>query len=268
MLYVASRRSTNDGKHSRKPMMRDRFHADSVCRGLRERMYATGDIGYWNDEGELVCLGRNDRQTKLRGFRVYLEDLEARIAKIQDVNAAAVTRHEDELIALVQPGSICAAACKERMASVLPAHAIPRYIIPVDRFPMTMAGKLDYKVFPNLLERVVTAPVDEQMSPTEQRIARNWSDVLGQAKTKEIVPDSSFAAMGGHSLLQLRLASRLSADFGRTVPLAVIVNALSLRDMARHVDKLVRSRCQPTTQSVSQLGPNDVSRMEAEWLAK
>ncbi|RHZ58270.1 hypothetical protein CDV55_104248 [Aspergillus turcosus] len=266
-IYLAGVQVSN-GYLNQPDLTRDRFHADSVCQGLRERMYATGDIGYWNDEGELVCLGRNDRQIKLRGFRVDLEDIEARISKIQDVNAAAVTRHGDELIALVQPGSICTAACKERMASVLPAHAIPRYIIPVDRFPMTMAGKLDYKAFPNLLERSLTSPVDEQMSPTEQRIARSWSDVLGQAKTKEIVPDSSFAAMGGHSLLQLRLASRLSAEFGRTVPLAVVVNALSLRDMARHVDKLVTGRCQPTTQSVSQLGPNDVSRMEAEWLAK
>ncbi|KAF7168105.1 hypothetical protein CNMCM6106_003431 [Aspergillus hiratsukae] len=266
-IYLAGVQVSN-GYLNQPDLTRDRFHADSVCRGLRERMYATGDLGYWNDEGELVCLGRNDRQIKLRGFRLDLEDIETRISKIEDVNAAAVTRYGDELIALVQPGSICAAACKERMASVLPVHAIPRYIIPVDRFPMTMAGKLDYKAFRKLVERTVTSPVDEQMSPTEQRIARNWSDVLGQAQTKEIVPDSSFAAMGGHSLLQLRLASRLSAEFGRTVPLAVIVNALSLRDMARHVDKLVKGRCQPTTQSVSQMGPNDVSRMEAEWLAK
>ncbi|RHZ46026.1 uncharacterized protein CDV56_102363 [Aspergillus thermomutatus] len=246
----------------------DRFHADSVCRGLRERMYATGDIGYWNNEGELVCLGRNDRQIKLRGFRLDLEDIEARISSIQGVNAAAVTRHEDDLIALVQPSSISAAWCKERMASVLPAHAIPRYIIPVDRFPMTMAGKLDYKELPNWLERTRTAPVATHMSPTERRIAKSWCDLLGQVKTEEIAPDSSFVAMGGHSLLQLRLASRLSAEFGRTVPLAVIVNALSLRDMARHVDKLVTRGCHLTTHPVSQMGPNDVSRMEAEWLAK
>lgn len=266
-IYLAGVQVSN-GYLNQPELTRDRFHADSVCRGLRERMYATGDIGYWNDEGELVCLGRNDRQIKLRGFRVDLEDIEARISEIQGVNAAAVTRHEDELIALVQPGSICPTACKEGMARVLPVHAIPRYIIPLDRFPMTMAGKLDYKAFAKLLERTVTVPVDEQMSPTEERIAKIWSDVLGQAKTKEIVPDSNFAAMGGHSLLQLRLTSRLSAEFGRTVPLAVIVNALSLRDMARQVDKLGRRRCRPTTQSVGQIGPNDVSRMEAEWLAK
>jgi hypothetical protein len=216
-------------------------------------MYATGDIGYWDDEGELICLGRNDRQIKLRGFRVDLEDLEARISKIEGINAAAVARNEDELIALVQPSSISAMACKERMASELPAHAIPRYIVPVDRFPMTMAGKLDYKVFPKLLERAVTGPVDRHMSPTEQRIAKNWSDLLGQVETKEIVPDSSFAAMGGHSLLQLRLASRLSAEFGRPIPLAIIVNALSLRDMAHHVDKLVTRGCHLARQSGSQM---------------
>jgi acyl carrier protein len=266
-IYLAGVQVSN-GYLNQPGLTHDRFHADSVCRGLRERMYATGDIGYWNDEGEAICLGRNDRQIKLRGFRVDLEDLEARISKIEGINAAAVAPHEDELIALVQPSSISAMACKERMASELPAHAIPRYIVPVDRFPMTMAGKLDYKVFPRLLERTVTGPVDRHMSPTEQRIAKSWSDLLGQAKTNEIVPDSSFAAMGGHSLMQLRLASRLSAEFGRPIPLAVIVNALSLRDMAHHVDKLVSRGCHVARQSGSQMGPNDVSRMEAEWLAK
>ncbi|GIJ86440.1 nonribosomal peptide synthase [Aspergillus pseudoviridinutans] len=266
-IYLAGVQVSN-GYLNQPSLTRDRFHADSVCRGLRERMYATGDMGYWNDEGELICLGRNDRQIKLRGFRVDLEDLEARISTIQGVNAAAVTRHEDELIALVQPSSICATTCKERMASMLPAHAIPRYIIPVDRFPMTMAGKLDYKAFHNLLKRTGTAQVDKQMSSTEQRIAKNWSDLLGQLKTKEIFPDSSFVAMGGHSLLQLRLASRLSAEFGRPIPLALIVNALSLRDMARHVGKLVARGCRLATQSGIQMGPNDVSRMEGEWLAK
>jgi non-ribosomal peptide synthetase component F len=46
-----------------------------------ECMYKTGDRAYWNENGELSLLGRNDREVKLRGFRIDLDDLEVRIVR-------------------------------------------------------------------------------------------------------------------------------------------------------------------------------------------
>ncbi|OJD30963.1 nonribosomal peptide synthase-like protein [Diplodia corticola] len=127
-----------------------RFVADPVCPGLDEMMYRTGDRGFWNQRGELVCLGRTDRQLKLRGFRLDLDDLELRIARALPagaITAVALTRacRGDTLVAMVQPAALDPAAVRAAVARQLPRQAVPSAIACVDEFPMTRAGKVDLK---------------------------------------------------------------------------------------------------------------------------
>jgi amino acid adenylation domain-containing protein len=125
-----------------------RFLPDTVCPGLVENMYRTGDRGYWNDAGELVCLGRNDRQVKLRGFRLDLDDLEVRILKaLPDIQAVALTTsmRGDTLVAMVQPASLQPDTIITVISQKLPKHAVPSALVCVDVFPMTRAGKIDVK---------------------------------------------------------------------------------------------------------------------------
>ncbi|KAL4783354.1 hypothetical protein BJX76DRAFT_368477 [Aspergillus varians] len=230
-IYLAGVQVSN-GYIGQPDLTKERFFPDAVCRGLGERMYGTGDIGYWNQDGELVCLGRNDRQTKLRGFRLDLDDVEA------------LARYEDDLVALIQPATACAAQCRKQMTTVLPTHAVPRYIIPVAKFPMT----------PTVDIRAVARP-SNVMSTTERR-------------ETEITPNTNFIAIGGHSLLQLRLASRLSKVFNCSVPLTTIIEAATLRDLSCTIDKLRQRECREYVHASNEGHEHDVSRMEAEWISK
>ncbi|PSN67008.1 acetyl-CoA synthetase-like protein [Corynespora cassiicola Philippines] len=125
-----------------------RFVPDTVCPDLGEKMYRTGDEGYWDENGEVVCLGRRDRQVKMRGFRLDLDDLEARIIKaLPEIKAAALTKSErgDTLVAMLQPASLQQEVVREAMVNKLPRQAVPSVIACVDEFPMTRAGKVDVK---------------------------------------------------------------------------------------------------------------------------
>ncbi|KAI4641282.1 NRPS [Alternaria ventricosa] len=131
-----------------------RFVPDTVCPDLGELMYCTGDDGYWDHNGEVVCLGRRDRQLKLRGFRLDLDDLETRIVKtIPSVRAVALAKSArgDGLVAMVQPASLCRDAVRDAMRHTLPRAAVPLDIACVDEFPLTRAGKVDAQAITVLL---------------------------------------------------------------------------------------------------------------------
>ncbi|KAL4886428.1 hypothetical protein BJY04DRAFT_213196 [Aspergillus karnatakaensis] len=265
-IYLAGVQVSN-GYLNQPQLTAERFFPDTVCRGLGEQMYATGDLGYWTENGELVCLGRNDRQVKLRGFRLDLDDIEARLAKLPSITSVAVTRYEDDLVAMVQPKSLSTAECRRSMASILPVHAVPRYVVPVDQFPMTGAGKLDYKAIVRSVEQGYQAGFVPTMTATECQVATIWSDVLG-LKASEITADANFIAIGGNSLLQLRLASRLSKAFGCAVPLTAVIKSHTLHDLSTKVDKLKACEIEKVAPVTTQLREDSLSRMELEWSAK
>ncbi|EGD97620.1 hypothetical protein TESG_05025 [Trichophyton tonsurans CBS 112818] len=122
----------------------ERFIADPIRR-IGERMYKTGDRGYWSSNGDVVCLGRNDRQIKLRGFRLDLDDLEARMVRASsEATAVAVARQGNHLIAAILPATADVSAFAARIAQILPPYANPRKIFALREFPTTKAGKRDY----------------------------------------------------------------------------------------------------------------------------
>ncbi|KAK7516270.1 hypothetical protein IWZ03DRAFT_423611 [Phyllosticta citriasiana] len=120
--------------------------ADTGCGPPGEMLYRTGDRGYWDDNGKIVCLSRDDGQMKLRGFRVDLDDLEARVLRaLLTIKAVALTRVRDSLVAMVQPATLEVETVRAAIKQKLPRQAVPSVIECVDEFPMTRAGKVNLK---------------------------------------------------------------------------------------------------------------------------
>lgn len=261
-IYLAGVQVSNGYLHQPQ-LTAERFVMDSVRPQLGEQMYATGDFGYWTQDGELICLGRNDRQIKLRGYRLDLDDLEARIATlIPDITGVAVTRCEDDLIAMIQPRSISPSHGRQCMREILPPHAVPRYVVAVDRFPMTGAGKLDYRAIVHGVQHGYPAEVVPNMSTTERQVAGIWSDILGIEPT-EIQADSDFISIGGNSLLQLKLASRLSRAFTCSVSPAAVIGSHTLGDLCAKLNKLRACQRQQEEESLRAIQADSLSRIEA-----
>lgn len=238
-----------------------RFLPDPICRGLGENMYCTGDLGYWTDSGEVVLVGRTDRQIKLRGFRVDLDELETRIGKLPEVSAVAVARKDDYLVAMVQPHTISIEKLKASMSAILPVHTIPRVVIAVDAFPLTKAGKLDYSKVregdPCLTDENNKTGLSSSMSDVERQVAQAWQQTLNldDVATLNVNPDSIFSSLGGHSLHQLRLASRLSHCFSCHVPLGLVIENQQLDDQARMISTLIKQQLKKNKESVMAAEP-------------
>lgn len=271
-IYLAGVQVSN-GYLNRPDATKERFFDDNICCGLGERMYATGDMGYWSSSGELTCLGRNDRQIKLRGFRLDLDDLEARISRLPGVTAAALARSDDYLVAMLQPSNLCISQIRDQLADILPVHAIPKRIAAVEQFPMTTAGKRNYKEIVAQACRSSDGSGHRPSSAYEREIAGIWEELLETPSTVAITLDSSFTGLGGHSILQLRLASRLSAAFDCDITPRIVIQADTLREMVREVERL-DGRKKPSAEPSSVSRENQKARcsqlspLEAEWVTK
>jgi D-alanine--poly(phosphoribitol) ligase subunit 1 len=120
----------------------------------RRRAYRSGDVGFVDRHGMLYCAGRLDRQVKLRGHRIELEDVESHLRAVDGVRDAAVFASErdgqaDHLVAIVvgpalpASGRALAAHVRAALAEHLPDYALPRIVRRLPALPLTPNGKLD-----------------------------------------------------------------------------------------------------------------------------
>jgi amino acid adenylation domain-containing protein len=208
------------------------------------RLYRTGDLGRYNEHGQIEYLGRNDHQIKILGQRIEPEDVESALRSHPTIEAAAVSAHRigtDQRPRLVAHIVSTAPADRDELRAYLtdrlPAAAVPTVILTVDELPTTAGGKLDRKalampddVEAQLPRREVVAPRTE----TERRIAEIWQALLG---VSQVSVHDDFLAMGGHSLLAVRLAMRVSADLGVDLPLHEVFARPTVAGQAELIDE-------------------------------
>ncbi|KAF3768171.1 hypothetical protein M406DRAFT_253009 [Cryphonectria parasitica EP155] len=267
----------------------NRFLSDSILPKAGQRMYKTGDYGYRDSmTGEIYFIGRKDRQIKLRGFRLDLDDLELRITKaIPNCRGAAIFRREDYLVAAYQIPSNSTNAVGELEAKILISHALPPYAMPrrilaLFDLPLTAAGKLDYKKLEQIDSTSVVRLQSQQksMTETEMMIVRAVRDLMRLDSSITIDRDSDLTALGGHSIVQLRLASRISSFIQRKFTVRNVIDNPVISHLASSVDEVMNGEvavdqdgwAQPSCLGSSRAGAafedTIVSPIEAVWFSR
>ncbi len=211
--------------------------------GVPQRLYRTGDMAVRLADGQIRVLGRKDRQIKLRGFRIELEEIEARLRAFPGIAACAVevrarANGQAALVGYVVPeeGQRPQAADLSRaLAAQLPDYMVPQAWVPLSALPRTANGKLDRKALP---DPEVAAPVQSlrpvegPATETERRLTAIWSEVLGQASLS--VTDTVFA-LGADSLDVFRIAARM-LDAGLGLEARDVLQHGSIRALAAFAD--------------------------------
>ncbi|MCC2671435.1 MAG: non-ribosomal peptide synthetase, partial [Armatimonadetes bacterium] len=202
-----------------------------------DRIYLTGDRGYFRADGDLVVVGRLDQQVKLRGVRIELGEVEAALRQHPAVREAAVdvrsSPHGEAVLAayVVTTDRAALGELRRFLADRLPAALVPATYTVIDRLPLSPSGKLVRRSLPNPAPETATAPTPTgPRDDVERRLCAIWSEVLRAAPTS--IHDDFFQA-GGHSLLAVQLLIRVERAFGRALPLAAVMHAPTIAEMAR-----------------------------------
>lgn len=217
-----------------------RFLPDPINRGAK--LYRTGDLARWRDDGALECLGRADHQVKLRGYRIELGEIEATLTAHPAVSQAAVILREDrpghKVLAayVVAAGGSAPQAAELRtfLGRSLPDYMIPALWVPLAELPLSPNGKIDRKALPAVLPGgEAQVAEDRPATETERRLAEIWRVVLG---IDEVGRNADFFAVGGDSLLAVRVLSRVGSAFGCRVSLGELFQEPTLAAQARAVE--------------------------------
>ena len=204
------------------------------------RLYRTGDRVRWLPEGTLEYLGHLDHQVKVRGFRVELGEIETALLASGQVREAVVVFRDGEtedrrLVAYVvapeAPG-LCE-DLQDLLRRKLPDYMVPSAIVRMASLP-SPTGKVDRRALP-APEAAGPARRSGARTPhgnVEVRLIRLWGEILG---TRSIGVQDDFFAIGGHSLLAVRLLASLRREFGRELPLSLLFEARTIEALAQRL---------------------------------
>lgn len=206
--------------------------------------YKTGDRARTLPDGNTDLLGREDRQVKLRGLRIELDEVERVIAGSGMTRQAAVIMYEEKngnasLLAFVvpatDPGPDFVKRLQTYMEAYLPAYSMPGGIYPIETLPLLPNGKINYNGLPAFIPKATIVPPD---NATEKTLLEVWKEILGD---RELSTDESFLRSGGNSLGIMRLVGRIFNDFKVRVSLNDIFNNPTIRQQARLIQQAGKS---------------------------
>jgi len=189
------------------------------------RLYKTGDMARWLPDGHLEFLGRCDRQVKVRGFRIELEEVEAALGQHPAVRECAVVTREvtpgtPKLVGYVVARHEQAAESAQLRAylqETLPLYMVPAAFVMLEAMPLNSSGKIDRRALPDPDWGMVESKELEiaPRSLAEAVLLRIWQDVLGVEKAG--IHDNFFE-LGGDSIQGIQVIARANQAGLRLTP--------------------------------------------------
>ncbi|MBC8756870.1 amino acid adenylation domain-containing protein [Kordia sp. YSTF-M3] len=205
-----------------------------------ETLYNTGDYAKWTEEGDIIFIGRIDRQVKIRGKIIDTKDIENTLTKQDQINQSVVEvkvlKNEKRIIAYVAVNeSFDVKKIKETLKKELPIHMIPEIFIEIPALPLTRNGKTDKTKLPIVTEEHLNN-ANEYIAPktkTQKVLANIWGSVLAIEK---VGISTNFFDLGGHSLLAVRVISLVRKDLKTELVIDDIFEHPTIEELSKCID--------------------------------
>ncbi|MFN2529807.1 MAG: amino acid adenylation domain-containing protein [Pyrinomonadaceae bacterium] len=204
------------------------------------RFYRTGDLARYLSGGTIEFLGRVDHQVKIRGHRIELGEIETTLTQHAGVRECVVIARDGsdrakELVAYVVPEREATLSVEELRSSLrakVPEYIVPSAFVILETLPLTSNGKLDRRALPAPelsrpdLHEIFVGPRD----PLEEQLVKTFEKVLVR---KPVGIRDNFFALGGDSLLAVRLFAQIENRFGKKLPLATLFKSPTIEQLAQ-----------------------------------
>lgn len=215
------------------------------------RLYNTGDLARYLEDGNLEFLGRRDDQVKVRGFRIELDEISSTLLKHPGVREAVVLvkgeGSEDRRLWAYYVADAAGPSTGELRSFLkqkLPSYMVPSAFVAVPAFPLTTSNKVDRQAL-TLLE-APSEDAAESAAPSnavEEIIANIWAEALG---VNRVGVHDNFFNIGGHSLQAAQVAARVGDAFSCNLPLSIVFERPTVAGLATWVQARDRERPQWT----------------------
>nr|WP_278248407.1 non-ribosomal peptide synthetase [Niastella populi] len=205
-----------------------------------ERLYKTGDLGYWLADGNIEFIGRKDDQVKIRGYRIEPGEIEHALLKHGEIDQAVVVAKENqagekELVAYITSGKEQRTGdLRAFLKLTMPVYMVPAYFVQLEAMPLTANGKIDRKLLPNpealgfTRDVAYVAPGNE----LEEKLVKIWEEVLQREKIGIL---DNFFDLGMDSLKTMRLVTLIHQKLNIDLKIADILENTNIQDIGKKI---------------------------------
>ncbi|MFS1514463.1 amino acid adenylation domain-containing protein [Chengkuizengella sp. SCS-71B] len=232
------------GYLNRKELTEEKFINNPFHSG--NKMYKTGDLARWLQDGNIEYLGRNDHQVKIRGHRVELGEIEQHLINHESIQEVAVITSEMNgtfyLCAyFTSKVNLNTASLRSYMNKCVPEYMIPSYFIQLKEMPINSNGKLDRKKLPVPTQQIKTSFVAPR-NVTEETLKNIWEQVL---EIESISIHQNFFELGGHSLKATVLVSKIYREMNVEIKVRDVFTYNTIYKLSNHISKQTKSSITP-----------------------
>jgi amino acid adenylation domain-containing protein/FkbH-like protein len=248
-LYVGGAGVARGYLH-RSELTAERFVPHPYSAAAGARLYRSGDVARYLENGEIEYVGRADSQVKVRGYRVELGELREKLNAHQEVTDSLVVLVGEMLVGYyVSQQELQAGELRAWLRERVIEETIPNIFVHLNAMPLTINGKIDYSALPDIehIRARVGGHSESARTPAEEILCAIWADLL---HVERVSIHDNFFDLGGHSLLATQLVSRIRLAFNVELPLRRLFEHPTVSALALVIETQLRSDASPAPPAI------------------